>query len=76
MTRGKDNFDIGVRIEEGLFGALSTSDCHQVGISGGCGLDCHVYLSGRCEVHDEMVERFETQEDAEEYEELYRDKNK
>jgi len=50
------DFEISVRIEEGLFGSLSTSDCHKVGIWGGCGPQCWVYQEGRCEVADEIEE--------------------
>jgi hypothetical protein len=45
--------------------------CFTVGQSGGCGLECWVYQEGKCEVADEMVERFETVEDVETHNELY-----
>lgn len=38
---------------------------------GGCGLECFVYLEGRCTEPDEMIERLETQEDKEVHERLY-----
>ena len=50
--------------------------CFTVGISNGCGLDCWVYLEGKCEEHIEMISRLETDEDKEEYEELYGKINK
>lgn len=28
---------------------VGTSDCFNVGISGGCGVDCFVFVSGECE---------------------------
>lgn len=31
-------------------------DCHDVGLNGGCGYDCHVFVSGDCEHQDEMNE--------------------
>ena len=34
---------------------VGTTDCFNVGISGGCGPDCFVYLEGRCEEPDEML---------------------
>lgn len=57
------------RIEEALYGRVGTSDCHKVGIMGGCGLDCWVYNDGRCTEPDEMT--FETEEDRENHERLY-----
>lgn len=60
------------RLEEGLFGRVGTSDCHKVGIMGGCGLDCWVYQEGRCGEPDEMTDRFETDDDAENHYRLYR----
>lgn len=45
-----------IRIEEGLYGAVGTSDCHKVGIMGGCGPDCWVYQDGRCPIPDEIKE--------------------
>ncbi len=35
---------------------VGTDECFNVGISGGCGLECFVYLKGECEVPEEMVE--------------------
>jgi len=67
----QDRFEMALRFEEKMYGAVGTSDCHKVGISGGCGLECWVYLDGRCEVHDEMVSQIETEEEKQEYEELY-----
>lgn len=57
--------------EEKIYGAIGTSDCHKVGIMGGCGLDCWVYQKGKCPVPDEMISRFETEEDRENHSELY-----
>lgn len=38
---------------------VGTSDCFNVGISGGCGEDCFVYLERRCEVSYEMIPRLD-----------------
>jgi hypothetical protein len=57
------------RFEEALYGRVGTSDCHKVGIWGGCGLDCWVYQDGRCPEPDEMT--FETEEDRMHHEQLY-----
>ena len=35
---------------------VGTSNCFNVGISGGCGPKCFIYQTGECEVADEMVE--------------------
>ncbi|MGF2716633.1 hypothetical protein ACQUY5_31220 [Bacillus cereus] len=50
---------------------LSVTDCETVGLSGGCGVECHVYLDGKCEVADEMIPQLETKEDKELHVELY-----
>lgn len=34
---------------------VGTDDCFNVGISGGCGPDCFVYLEGRCGEPQEMI---------------------
>jgi len=34
---------------------LGTSECFNVGISGGCGLDCFVYQKGECGVPHEIT---------------------
>lgn len=49
---------------------VGTSDCFNVGISGGCGPDCFVYLEGRCEVPQEMLPRLSKKE-LEMHHELY-----
>lgn len=67
-----DRLKLHNRIEEALFGRLGTTDCHKVGIMGGCGLDCWVYQDGRCPEPDEMIERFETDEDRDNHEHLYK----
>ena len=41
---------------------VGTSDCFNVGISGGCGTNCFVYLEGRCDVSSEMIPRLEKEE--------------
>ena len=34
---------------------VGTGECFNVGISGGCGLDCFVYLKGECDEPQEML---------------------
>ena len=41
---------------------VGTSGCFNVGISGGCGPDCFVYLKGECAEPDEMIERLNGEE--------------
>ncbi len=41
---------------------VGTSDCFNVGISGGCGPDCFSYLEGQCTEPDEMVSRLSPKE--------------
>ena len=47
-----------------------TSDCFNVGISGGCGIECFVFVSGGCEepqeIKAEHVIEFYSKEDAQE----------
>lgn len=38
---------------------VGTSGCFNVGISGGCGPDCFVYLKGKCDEPQEMIERLD-----------------
>jgi hypothetical protein len=38
---------------------VGTSECFNVGISGGCGPDCFVYLKGACDEPQEMVPRLD-----------------
>ena len=35
---------------------VGTSDCFNVGISGGCGPECFVYQDGRCKIADELID--------------------
>lgn len=49
---------------------VGTSGCFNVGISGGCGLTCYVYLDGECGNPDEMYP-FDDIEDEELHERLY-----
>ena len=50
---------------------VGTSECFNVGISGGCGPECFVYLKGECEVSEEMIERLETDAEMDLHRELY-----
>ncbi len=45
--------------------------CHVVGINGGCGRDCPVYLEGDCEEYEEFASEFENDEQERQYIELY-----
>ncbi|WP_042165563.1 BC1872 family protein [Paenibacillus gorillae] len=59
-------------LEEAMYGIVGTTDCHKVGIWGGCGLDCWVYLERRCPEPVEILEnKVETDEDRELHERLY-----
>lgn len=49
---------------------VGTSDCFNVGISGGCGPECFVYLEGKCKEHIEMISRLDS-EQMETYKSLY-----
>ena len=49
---------------------VGTSECFNVGISGGCGLTCFVYLKGECEEPNEMLPGL-TEEEITEHYELY-----
>ena len=61
-----------IRFEEAMYGAVGTSDCHQVGIMGGCGLDCWVYQDGRCGEPDEVIEGITDQETIDEHYKMYK----
>jgi len=53
---------------------VGLSECFCVGISGGCGLDCFVYLKGECHEPEEFYEnKVKTPEDRELFKELYPD---
>ncbi len=38
---------------------VGTSECFNVGISGGCGPDCYIYREGRCGEPQEMIPRLD-----------------
>lgn len=50
---------------------IDLSDCAKIGMWGGCGLTCPLYLEGDCEYHTEIAERLKTPEEIEQYRELY-----
>ena len=50
---------------------VGTSECFNVGISGGCGPDCFVYLKGKCDEPQEMIERLLGEEELERHYSLY-----
>ena len=35
---------------------VGTSPCFNVGISGGCGVDCFIFKNGECEIQEEIKE--------------------
>lgn len=45
-------------------------ECHQIGIGGGCGFECEVFLRGDCTIADEVAEGADA-EDRELYLEIY-----
>jgi len=47
---------------------VGTSDCFNVGISGGCGSECFAYLEGRCDEPGEMLGRLNKEETVLHYE--------
>jgi hypothetical protein len=49
---------------------VGTSECFNVGISGGCGTECFVYLKGKCGEPQEMLPRL-TEEELEQHNLLY-----
>lgn len=51
--------------------AMDSHSCFSIGIGGGCGPDCPVYLDGDCSEAGEMIPRLENMEQLAEYEELY-----
>lgn len=50
---------------------VGTSECFNVGISGGCGWDCFVYQKGECSESGEMLDRLTTKEELEIHYDLY-----
>ena len=50
---------------------VGMSSCEVVGINGGCGLSCPVYLEAECPVPDEMVRGLEDKNALELHHELY-----
>lgn len=50
---------------------VGTSECFNVGISGGCGPDCFVYLKGKCSEPQEMIERLDGDEELQRHADLY-----
>jgi hypothetical protein len=50
---------------------VGTSECFNVGISGGCDPECFVYLKGECGEPQEMIPRLQTKEERQQYIELY-----
>lgn len=47
------------------------ADCNVVGINGGCGHTCPVYLEGRCGEPDEMIHRLDGDQEIALHHELY-----
>jgi hypothetical protein len=50
-----DNARTAMALIDGHYPA-SMSDCETVGLSGGCGTDCPVFVRGECEVEGEVGE--------------------
>ena len=50
---------------------VGTSDCFNVGISGGCCHECFVYREGRCDEPQEMVERLAGEDEIQLHKKLY-----
>ena len=50
---------------------VGASCCFNVGISGGCGPDCFVYLKGECDEPQEMIDRLEGSEELQRHFNLY-----
>ena len=50
---------------------VGTDECFNVGISGGCGPGCFVYLKGGCDEPNEMIEILEGAEELERHYRLY-----
>ena len=46
---------------------VGTSGCFNVGISGGCGTECFVYLNGGCGVSSEMISSLRSDEVEQHY---------
>ncbi len=50
---------------------VGTDDCFNVGMSGGCGPECFVYLEGRCSEPQEMMPQLVGEDELARHEELY-----
>ncbi len=50
---------------------VGTSGCFNVGISGGCGPECFVYLNGKCSEPQEMLEQLESKKELDSHYLLY-----
>ena len=50
---------------------VGMSGCYVVGLNGGCGLDCPVYLEGDCGEPQEFEGNFDTEEQEKLHAELY-----
>ena len=50
---------------------FGTGECFNVGISGGCGPQCFVYLKGECDEPQEMVDRLEGENELKRHADLY-----
>ena len=50
---------------------IGTSECFNVGISGGCGPDCFVYLKGECDEPQEMIGHLDGDQELKRHVELY-----
>lgn len=50
---------------------VGTSECFNVGISGGCGHECFVYLKGECGEPQEMISHLDGEYEIERHKKLY-----
>jgi len=50
---------------------VGTSECFNVGISGGCSPKCFVYLKGECTEPQEMIGRLDTEALKQQHQALY-----
>lgn len=67
----KESIDYGNALYSDGHYPAGLKGCFTVGISGGCGTSCYVYLEGKCECPEEMVERLSTEEETETHLKLY-----
>ena len=55
-----------IKMDDRLANGRGMTDCELVGITGGCGDDCPVFLAGKCESEDEILESLQDNDTLEE----------